>query len=112
MPSFILFATAELIGINQIFFLSQDDKARVPIGVTAANLQAPLLMRMEYKVSLPDHDFVVGEGHKLIPSVYAACDISHQHKVTYSGPTYIAVRSGITLSCSLTNSLNVLFEKA
>ena len=28
-----------------------------------------MVMHMEYKVSLPDHDFVVAAGHKLVPSV-------------------------------------------
>ena len=50
-------------------FLSCDDKARVPIGLTAANKQAPLLMHMEYKIKLPDRDFVIATKHKLIPSV-------------------------------------------
>lgn len=48
-------------------FLSQDDKARVVIGLAAANKQAPILMHVEYKVSLPDHDWVVAQRHKLIP---------------------------------------------
>jgi len=53
-------------------FLSQDDKCRVPIGLTACNKQSPLLMHLEYQVLLPDHDWVIAERHKLIPSVYAA----------------------------------------
>ena len=28
-------------------------------------------MHLDYKVTLPDHDFPIGENHKLIPSVYA-----------------------------------------
>lgn len=54
---------------------------------------------MDYKVSLPDHDWVVAERHKLIPSVYALMKIKDsmqgdKHAVTYSGPTYIGIRSG------------------
>ena len=30
---------------------------------------------MEYQVRLPDHGFVKGRKHKLIPSVRAACQI-------------------------------------
>lgn len=62
---------ASLLGPEEVFFLSQDDKCRVPIGLTAANKQAPLLMHLEYRIQLPDHDWVVAAGHKLIPSVYA-----------------------------------------
>ncbi|CAH0563025.1 unnamed protein product [Brassicogethes aeneus] len=90
---------ASILGPDQVFFLSQDDKARVPIGLTAANKQGPLLMHVEYRVSLPDHDWVIAAKHKLIPSVYAGCiikanDMGRPEAITYSGPTYVAVRSG------------------
>lgn len=57
-------------------------------------------MHMEYRVRLPDHDWVVGSRHKLIPSVYAGIRITNKspigqpNAVSYSGPTYIAIRSG------------------
>lgn len=85
---------AVTMGDRVVFFLSQDDKARVPLGLPAANKQAPILMHLEYVVQLPDHDFVVAEGHKLIPSVYAACGITDK-AVTYSGPTFIAIRYAV-----------------
>ena len=83
----------------------------MPIGLPAARRQAPLLMHLDYKISLPDYDFVVASSHKLIPSgkysnlivksiffhllsVYAACIINDKNEVTYSGPTYITIRSG------------------
>ena len=96
---------ASILGPNEVFFLSQDDKSRVPIGLTAANKQAPLLMHVEYRVSLPDHDWVVASKHKLIPSVYAAIQIKQNgignpESVTYSGPTYVAIRSGKHASSS------------
>ena len=85
---------AWILGPNQVSLVSQDDKARVPIGLTAANKQAPLLMHVEYRVSLPDHDWVIAARHKLIPSVYAGCIIKEDamgqpEAVTYSGTTYI-----------------------
>ena len=87
------------LGPNEVCFLSQDGKARVPIGLTAANKQSPLLMHVEYRVSLPDHDWVVAAQHKLIPSVYAGIvvqpnGLGKPEAVSYSGPTYIAIRSG------------------
>ena len=90
---------ASLLGPEDVFFLSQDDKARVPIGITAAKSQAPILMHMEYRVTLPDHDWVVAQKHKLIPSVYAGICIKPQgmgrsNAVSYSGPTFIGIRSG------------------
>ena len=79
-------------------FHSQDDKAKVLIGLTAANKQTPMLMHMEYQVMLPDHDFVVAPKHKLIPSVIGdvklvkSKDLTND-AVTYSGATYIGIRS-------------------
>lgn len=57
------------------------------------------MMHMEYRIRLPDHDWVVAEKHKLIPSVYAFINVEpgkhgDQKAVTYSGPTYITIRSG------------------
>lgn len=88
-----------VLGAKQAFFLSQDDMARVPLGITAVNKQAPLLMHLDYKIKLSDHDFVVAPAHKLIPSVYAACvikegSLDEVQAVSYSGPTFVAVRSG------------------
>lgn len=40
-----------ILGPDQCIFLSQDDKARVPLGITAANKQAPILMHMDYEVN-------------------------------------------------------------
>ncbi|XP_055611608.1 uncharacterized protein LOC129758171 [Uranotaenia lowii] len=90
---------SSLLGPNEVAFVSQDDKARIAIGITAANKQSPLLMHMEYRVKLPDHDWVVANRHKLIPSVYAGIVIKpngmgQRNAVGYSGPTYVAIRSG------------------
>ena len=61
---------AGLIGQFEVTIHSQDDECKVPIGITAANKQAPLIMHMEYQIiKIPDHDFMVASGNKLIPSV-------------------------------------------
>ncbi len=59
---------AALFTDKNVFFLSQDDKARVPIGIPISKKQTAILMHMDHLVSLPDHDFPIGERHKLIPS--------------------------------------------
>ena len=90
---------ATLFGPESVFVVSIDDTAKVPLGITAATRQAPLvIMQMEYEVRLPDHDFVVASKHKLVPSVYAACEIQTtparcQPEISYTGPLYIAIRS-------------------
>ena len=77
-------------------FHSQDDKAIVPIGITAASKQAPLLMHMEYKVIISDYDYVVASRHKLIPSVTGDMQVREndfsRDAGTYSAPTYCAIR--------------------
>lgn len=90
---------ASLLNPHETCFLSQDEKARVLIGITVANKQSPMIMHVEYRVSLPDHDWVVSEQHKLIPFVYAGIEIQHNglrkpEAVGYSGPKYIAISSG------------------
>ena len=84
----------KLFGPDAVLFMSNDDKARIPLGLAAANLQAPILMHMEYKVKLIDHDFVVGPQHKSIPSVYGICEVTKLRAISYSGNTFIRVRSG------------------
>ena len=74
----------KLFGPKAALFMSNDDKARIPLGLTAANLQAPLLMHMEYKVRLTNHDFVIGPQHKLIPAVYGICKVKNNGNVSYS----------------------------
>ena len=84
-----------LFGEKNVFVLS----VPIPIGVTTANKEMPLIMHVDYEIRLPDHDFVKATKHKLTPSVYAACEIRSTSsktapEISYSGPTYIAIRSG------------------
>ncbi|CAF4327668.1 unnamed protein product, partial [Rotaria magnacalcarata] len=84
---------ASVFGNNCVLYLSQDDKCKVPVGLPAARVQASMLMHLDYRISLPDHDWIVAPRHQLIPSVYAACLLSNDGDLGYSGPTYIAIRS-------------------
>ena len=58
-----MFDVTKLFGLDAVLFMSNDDKTRIPVE---ANLQASILMEVEYKVKLIDHDNVVGPQHKLI----------------------------------------------
>lgn len=40
---------ASLLGPHEITYISQDDKAKIPVGLPAVAKQAPLLMHMEYR---------------------------------------------------------------
>ncbi|CAB4063243.1 unnamed protein product [Lepeophtheirus salmonis] len=83
-----------LFGPDAFNYFSNDDKARVPLGFAATNLQAPILMSLKYKVRLADHNFAISTRHKLLPLVYAECKILEDGKWSYSGKTFIRVRSG------------------
>ena len=83
-----------LFGSHFVLFISNDNKVKVLLGLTAANLQTPILIHLEYKVRLPDHNFVVGTRHNLIPSVCGVCDINFNVEVTYSGDTFVRIRRG------------------
>ena len=87
------FKIAEFLGPKASVTFCVDDKSSVHIGVTAAKEQRPMLMNMNVRVRLPDHDFPVGSRHALVPSVMGINQINEKGQVGYSGPTYIAVRS-------------------
>ena len=89
-----MFDVCKLFGSDAGLFMSNDDKARIPLGLATANLQAPILMYMEYKVKLIDNDFVVGPQQKLIPSVYGICEVTKLGAISDSGNNFIRVQSG------------------
>ena len=78
-----MFENCKMVGLEAATFMSNDDKACVTLGLAAASLQAPILMHLDYCVRLPDHSFVVGERHNLIPSIYGLCEISPKGALTY-----------------------------
>ncbi|KAF2902872.1 hypothetical protein ILUMI_03314 [Ignelater luminosus] len=84
---------AELLGPQAVNVLSVDDKARVPLGLPAAQKQAPILMRYERQILMPDHDYPIAKGLKLIASVIGILCFK-DWKVSYSGPTCISIRGG------------------
>ena len=60
---------------QNVFFLSQDNKASVPLNIPVSKKQTATLMQLECKVLLPDYDLAIEERHKVIPLLYAACCI-------------------------------------
>ena len=70
-----LINVCKFFGPRSVLFLLNEDKAMVPFGLAAASLQAPILMHMEHKVRLHDHNFVVGPSYTLVPPVYVAWEI-------------------------------------
>ena len=60
-----------LFSDENVLFLFADYRARVPLGLPRSKKQTVI---PEYRVKLSDHDFAFGEKHKLIRSLYAACE--------------------------------------
>ncbi|CAB4490217.1 unnamed protein product [Rhizophagus irregularis] len=55
---------------QNVVLISQDDKAKVPLGIAAVGKTFKAIQTVNEPVSVPDHDFPKGSKHKLIPSVY------------------------------------------
>ena len=55
-----LINVCKFFGPQSVLFLWNDNKTSVALGLSAASLQAPILMHMEYKVRLPDHTLLLG----------------------------------------------------
>ena len=70
-------AYASECGPDMAVVFGVDDKAKVPLGVAAANVTGPVFMSLErdMEVTLPDHDYSVAKGYKLIPSLFAVFDL-------------------------------------
>lgn len=81
----------------EVRFISQEDKARVPNWLSRRlNKQFPLIMHVDYKVSLPDHGRVLAARHKLIVcrNRYPKYGVWRIEVFGYSRPTYAVNRSG------------------
>ena len=67
------------------------------------------MTHFEYKVKLPDHDFVTAKQHKLVSSVIGNMQLKAKSfssgVATYSGPTYIGIRSAKHLGLIVYNHL-------
>ena len=80
--------------MNEVCFVSQENKCRVAVDLRAASK-----IRVEHRVSLPDHVWLVADRHKLISSVYAGIHImrdcfGNKEAVGFSCPAYTAMVSG------------------
>ena len=62
---------AVLMGKNNVVIIGKNYEAHIP----ASKKQYPILMTMEYPVTLPDQAFVASTKHKLLPSIYTTIEI-------------------------------------
>ncbi|PKB94336.1 hypothetical protein RhiirA5_386722, partial [Rhizophagus irregularis] len=71
--------------------ISQDDKAKVPLGIPAVGRTFQTIQSFQEPVTLPDHDFPVGMQQKLIPSVYLLINPSDTNDTFRNGQLSIFV---------------------
>uniref|UniRef100_U9UEM9 C2H2-type domain-containing protein n=1 Tax=Rhizophagus irregularis (strain DAOM 181602 / DAOM 197198 / MUCL 43194) TaxID=747089 RepID=U9UEM9_RHIID len=55
---------------DKAVIISQDDKAKIGLGVPAVGQTFRTLQSVHEPVGVADHDFSLGSGQKLVPSVY------------------------------------------
>ena len=80
-----LFADASVI-------ISQDDKAKIGLGVPAVGRTFHTLQSINEPVSIADHDFLMGFSQKLIPSVYLMIKPNEKNDDLRTGQLSIFVR--------------------
>ena len=85
----------ELLGPGDITFYFKDNKAKVLMGLKGVSKQSPLLMHIDYKVTLPDQVCVIVAQYKLISSVVGDMRVRKKDFsgdfVTNSRPTIIFI---------------------
>ncbi|CAG8844878.1 7100_t:CDS:2, partial [Gigaspora margarita] len=72
--------------------ISQDDKAKVPLGIPAVGKTFQTMQTINENVTLADHDFPIGAHQKLIPLVYLAIDPSDSNDSLRKGQLAIFIR--------------------
>lgn len=80
--------------------ISQDDKAKIGLGVPAVGRTFHTLQSVHEPVSIADHDFPLGSGQKLIPSVYLMIKPNEANNELRTGQLAIFVRRQWSLGTS------------
>ncbi|CAG8820243.1 28084_t:CDS:2, partial [Gigaspora margarita] len=71
--------------------ISQDDKAKVPLGIPAIRKMFKILQTAHEPVEIPDHNFSKGSIQKLIPSVYLTIDMENLNNLLHNGQLSIFI---------------------
>nr|CAG8683580.1 15397_t:CDS:2 [Entrophospora candida] len=80
--------------------ISQDDKAKIGLGVPAVGRTFHTLQSVHEPVCVADHDFPVGSGQKLVPSVYLMIKPNESNDELRTGQLAIFVRRQWSLGTS------------
>ena len=80
--------------------ISQDDKAKIGLGVPAVGQTFHTLQSVHEPVRVADHDFPAGSGQKLVPSVYLMIKPNELNDELRTGQLAIFVRRQWSLGTS------------
>jgi hypothetical protein len=85
---------------DESVIISQDDKAKIGLGIPAVGRTFNTLQSVNELVSVADHDFPTGHGQKLIPSVYLMIKPNDSNNELRTGQLAIFVRPQWSLGTS------------
>ena len=88
-----------------VVMISQDDKAKVAVGIPAVRRHFETMQTVLESVSLPDHDFPIGTSQKLIPSVYLLINPKEADESLRAGQMAIFIRAQWHLGFSSTTHM-------
>ncbi|CAG8839784.1 36143_t:CDS:2, partial [Gigaspora margarita] len=77
---------------NHSLIISQDDKAKVGLGVPAVGRTFKSIQSLSKPVAVSDHDFLCGAKQKLIPSVYLIINPENTSETLCQGQLSIYIR--------------------
>ncbi len=77
---------------NDSIIISQDDKAKIGLGIPVVGRTFKTVQSVNEPVTIADHDFPISTKQKLIPSVYLLINPSDSSKTLRTGHMSIVVR--------------------
>ena len=77
---------------NLVVMISQDDKAKVNVGIPAVGRTFQTVQSIAEPVEVEDHDFPIGVSQKLVPSVYLMINPADSNDTMRTGQLAIYVR--------------------
>ncbi|CAG8593383.1 23633_t:CDS:2, partial [Gigaspora margarita] len=100
---------------DQSVILSQDDKAKVSVGIPAIGRHFKTMQTILEPVSVPDHDFPIGSSQKLVPSVYLLINPKETDESLRVGQLLIFIRAqwhlGSSSATHMTDILSLVSNK-
>lgn len=93
---------------DKIVILSQDDKAKVAVGIPVVGRHFETMQSVRESVSVADHDFPIGLSQKLVPSVYLMINPKEGDDSVRDGQIAIFIRAQWHLgSSSMTHMTDI-----